>query len=115
MARVKRGIISQKRRRNVLKQAKGYRFGRRSKERQAKEAVTHAGAYACKHRRMKKRTFRALWNIKIGASVRGQGMSYSQFISALKNKNILLNRKVLSEIGENEPETLNRIVEQVKE
>lgn len=113
MARVKRGTISAKRRRNTLAQAKGYRFGRSTKEKQAKEAILHAGAHAYKHRKTKKRDMRGLWNIKIGAGVRKEGLSYSAFIGALKKKNIGLNRKVLSEIAQDTPDTLKRIVEEV--
>ncbi|HPI24814.1 MAG TPA: 50S ribosomal protein L20, partial [Candidatus Paceibacterota bacterium] len=84
MVRVKRGIISKKRRRNVLKKAKGYRFGRSTKEREAKVAITKAGVYSFTHRRDKKNDFRRLWNIKIGAALGEYDLSYSQFIGLLK-------------------------------
>src|SRR3989344_1921024 len=101
MTRVKRGTISLKHRRNVLKLAKGYRFGRSKKERQAKEAILHAGVHAFAHRRDKKGDFRRLWQIRIGAATKALGFSYSKFIGMLKKKNIELNRKMLSEIAQN--------------
>lgn len=114
MPRVKGGINALKRRRKVLKQVKGYRFGRSTKERQAHEAIVHAGKYAFTHRRQKKNDFRTLWNIKINAAVRPLGFSYSTFIGALKKKGIALDRKVLAEIAEYHPETFARIVNEVK-
>ncbi len=114
MTRIKRGTISLKRRRNVLKQVKGYRFGRSKKEALAREAIFHAGAHAFAHRRDKKNDFRKLWNIKINAGVRDSGMSYSKFIGALKKKNIALDRKILAELAEKNPEVLAKIVSAVK-
>ncbi len=114
MARVKRGTIKNKARKNILAQVKGYRFGRSTKKRQAYEAIAHAGAHAFAHRKDKKSNFRRLWNIKINAEVRKHGLSYSQFISLLKGKNIELNRKMLAEIAEYAPESFKRIVDQVK-
>jgi large subunit ribosomal protein L20 len=114
MARVKGGKIANKRRKNVLKMAKGYRFGRSTKEKQAKEAIFHAGNHAYRDRRNKKRSFRQLWTIKINAAVRPLGFSYSKFMDVLKKKEISLDRKVLAEIAENNPESFSRIVEQVK-
>lgn len=113
MTRVKRGIISLKRRRNVLKQVKGYRFGRSTKERQAREAIAHAGTHAFTHRKDKKNDFRRLWQIKISAAVVPLGLSYSRFIDALKKKEIGLDRKVLADMAENNPETFKDIVKQV--
>lgn len=114
MSRVKRGVISNKRRKNVLEKVKGFRFGRSTKERSAIDALLHAGRSAYGHRRDKKSDFRRLWNIKIGAAVSPLGLSYSKFISALRKKNIELDRKVLAQIAIEQPETFNRIVEQVK-
>jgi len=113
MARVKRGTTKLKRRRNVLKQVKGYRFGRSTKERQAKEAIAHAGMHAFDHRRDKKGDFRRLWNIRINAAVRLFNTSYSKFIDVLKKKEVGLNRKMLSEIAREHPETFERIVKKV--
>ncbi len=114
MVRVKRGIISAKRRRNLLKKVKGYRYGRRSKERQAREAFYHAGAYAFAHRKLKKRDFRKLWTLRINAAVRPLGLSYSKFINALKAKNIELDRKILSQIANEAPQVFEKIVEKIK-
>ena len=111
MTRIKRGTISLKRRRNVLKQTKGYKWGRKSKERAAKEALFHAYTHAFRDRRKKKRNFRKLWQIKIGAGSRLQGLSYSRFIDALKKANIGLNRKMLSDLAENRPEIFNKVIE----
>ncbi|HRH22937.1 MAG TPA: 50S ribosomal protein L20, partial [Candidatus Paceibacterota bacterium] len=90
MARVKKGTNALKTRRNILKMAKGYRFGRSTKERQAYEAISHAGAYAFAHRRDKKGIARRTWNLKINAALETHGLSYSKFIGALKKKNIIL-------------------------
>ncbi len=114
MARVKRGTIANKRRKNVLKLAKGYRFGRSKKFKQAKEAIAHAGNHAFAHRKDKKGNFRRLWTLKINAAVRSFGLSYSRFIDMLKKKDIALDRKVLADMAEHNPETFERIVEEVK-
>lgn len=114
MTRVKRGTISNKTRRNVLKQVKGYRFGRSNKERQAREAIAHAGEHAFAHRKDKKNDFRRLWQIRLGASLKNFDISYSKAIGAMKKKNIDLNRKVLSEIASENPESFGRIIEKIK-
>ncbi|OGI91491.1 50S ribosomal protein L20 [Candidatus Nomurabacteria bacterium RIFCSPLOWO2_01_FULL_46_18] len=110
MTRVKKGVHALKRRRSILKQAKGFRHGRSKKERQAKEALLHAGAYAFAHRRDKKSHNRKLWNIKINARSRELGMSYSRLINALKKKNIILDRKILSDFAENNPGTFEKVL-----
>src|SRR3990167_4458890 len=99
MSRVKRGTMKTKRRRNILAQTKGYRFDRKSKERVAKEAIKHAGAYAFRHRRAKKRDFRQLWTLRINAAARDNGFSYSKFIDALKKGSIALDRKSLASLA----------------
>lgn len=114
MPRVKRGVNANKRRRNVLKYTKGYRWGRKSKERAAKEALLHAWTHAFAGRKNKKRVFRELWNVKINAAIREEGMSYSKFISALKKKKVALNRKMLADLAEHEPETFKKVVAFVK-
>ena len=114
MARVKGGVSTNKRRRNVLKMVKGYRFGRSTKKRQAREAIVHAGSYAFRDRRTKKRNMRQLWTIKINAAVRPLGLSYSKFIDLLNKKNVEIDRKVMADLAENNPEVFNRVVEQVK-
>jgi len=113
MSRVKKGVNALKTRRNVLKQVKGYRFGRSTKEKQAYEAIAHAGTYAFAHRRDKKGDFRRLWNVRLNAVLREGGLSYSKFIGSLKTAKILLNRKMLSEIAATSPETLKKIIAKV--
>jgi len=114
MTRVKRGVIAAKRRRKILKYAKGYRWGRKSKERQAREALLHAWTYAFQHRKKKKGEFRALWNAKIGGALSQEGVSYSKFIGALAKKKIGLNRKMLAEIAERHPEVFKKVLAEVK-
>lgn len=114
MTRVKGGQHALKRRRNILGQTKGYRFGRSTKERQAREAIFHAGTYAFAHRRDKKNDQRKLWEVRINAVVRENGMSYSKFIGALKKANIALDRKILSDLAQNKPSSFAKIVEKVK-
>src|SRR5579859_1986868 len=114
MPRVKRGTIANKRRANVLKHTKGFRWSRKSKERAAKEALLHAWTHAFRGRKEKKRNYRMLWTVKIGAAVRGEGMSYSKFIDALKKNKIELDRKILADIAEHEPEVFKKIFAKVK-
>ena len=97
-----------------MKQAKGFRHGRSKKERQAKEALLHAGNYAFAHRKDKKSHNRKLWNIKINAGSRELGLSYSKLIDGLKKKNIELDRKILADLAENNPAVFKRIVESLK-
>ena len=117
MARVKRGTTTLKRRKNILKKTKGYRYGRSTKKRQAKEAIAHAGTHSFAHRRDKKNDFRRLWNIKINAATRSNKespISYSKFIGALKKNKIELDRKILASLAENNPESFERVVKQLK-
>lgn len=114
MSRVKKGVNALKSRRNILKQVKGYRHGRGTKERQANEAIAHAGSYAFAHRKDKKGDFRRLWNVRLSALLKEEGLSYSKFIPMLKRKDIALDRKTLADLAENHPETLKVIIESVK-
>lgn len=114
MTRAKKGVNALKTRRNILSQTKGYRFGRKSKERQANEAIVHAGTYAFAHRRDKKGDFRRLWNVRLSAALKEKGLSYSRFINALKKKGVTLDRKVLSELAQTSPNIFAQIVEAVK-
>lgn len=115
MSRVKGGVISAKRRRNVLKRAKGYRHGRSTKERLAKESLVHAGQNAFAHRKDKKSDYRSLWIIRLNAAIRENGyQSYSTFINLLKLKGFGLDRKVLSEFAQKHPEIFTRIAKQVQ-
>lgn len=113
MARVKKATNALKTRRNVLKRVKGYRHGRKNKERQAYEAIAHAGSHAFAHRRDKKGDFRRLWNVRISSALKPMELSYSRFISMLKKKDVALDRKILSEIAKDNPETFKKIVESV--
>jgi large subunit ribosomal protein L20 len=114
MTRVKRGVISLKKRRKVLSQVKGFRWKRKSKERAAREALLHAGTHAFQDRRKKKRNFRALWNIKINAGARENGQTYSKLINNLKEAGIGLNRKMLAELAEHYPEIFKQVIEATK-
>lgn len=106
--------MAQKRRKNVLKRAKGYRHGRSKKERYAHEALLHAGKYSFDHRRDKKTDFRQLWIVRLNAAVRENGhKSYSTFINKLKKGGIELDRKVLSEFAKDHPEVFARVLKKV--
>lgn len=113
MTRVKRGTIKNKRRKNILAQTKGFRFGRSTKKIQAKDALMHAGNYSFAHRKDKKADARSLWTTRINAATRPFGMSYSKFIDGLKKKNIALDRKILSDIAQKNPEVFERIVKNI--
>jgi large subunit ribosomal protein L20 len=99
MPRVKRAVHSHKKRRKVLKAAKGFRGGHGRLLRSAKEAVARAHQYAYRDRRVKKREFRALWITRVNAAARENGLSYSQFIFGLKKAGIEIDRKILAEIA----------------
>jgi len=114
VVRVKSGKISHKRRERLLKYTKGFRWGRKSRLRAAKEALLHAWTYAYRDRRNKKREFRRLWQIQINAACREHGLSYSKFIYGLKQKKIELDRKILATIAQNHPEIFEKIVEEIK-
>jgi large subunit ribosomal protein L20 len=114
MVRVKRGTTAHKRRKHLLKYAKGFRWGRKSKYAAAKDAMYHAWEYAYQGRKQKKRNFRNLWQVQINASAREQGISYSRFISALKKNKIEINRKILADLAQKHPEIFKKIVEKVK-
>lgn len=112
MPRSKRGVNANKRRRKILKYAKGFKWGRKSKERFAREALLHAWTHAFSGRKQKKRDARRLWQVKIGAATRERGFSYSTFIAALKKQNITLDRKILAEIAEHHPAVFSKITVQ---
>ncbi|MBI2278800.1 MAG: 50S ribosomal protein L20 [Candidatus Brennerbacteria bacterium] len=114
MTRVKRGTIAHKKRERVLKHTKGFRWGRKSKERAAKEALLHAWSRSFRGRKEKKREYRALWNVRINAAARESGMTYGTLISALKKKEIKLDRKILSMLAKDYPTVFKKVVESVK-
>lgn len=97
-----------------MKRTKGFKWGRKSKKRAAKEALLHAGTHAFRGRKEKKRNYRQLWNVRINAGARINGMKYSEFIDALKKKNIQLDRKILAGLAKDEPEVFKKIVEEVR-
>ena len=115
MPRAKGGFKTRRRRKKILKMAKGY-YGARSRcYKVAKQAVEHALQYAYRDRRAKKREFRRLWIVRINAAARQAGVTYSQFIWGLKKAGIELDRKVLADIAYNDPNTFNKLVEKAKE
>jgi large subunit ribosomal protein L20 len=114
MPRSVNSVASRKRRKRILKAAKGY-FGRRKNVYTvAKNAVEKAMTYAYRDRKNNKRNFRSLWIQRINAGAREHGMSYSQFMGKVKANNIELNRKVLADLAMNNPEAFKAIVEKVK-
>ncbi|MCX6730061.1 MAG: 50S ribosomal protein L20 [Candidatus Portnoybacteria bacterium] len=114
MTRVKRGVQKRARKKKIIKLAKGFKWRRKTNYRAAKDALKHAWTYAYRDRRTKKRNFRNLWNIKINAICRENGISYSRFIEATKKANIEIDRKVLSQLAEKYPETFKKILEELK-
>lgn len=114
MSRVKKGINAHKRREKILRYTKGFRWGRKSKERAAKEALLHGLSRAFRGRKEKKRVFRQLWNVQINAAGRLAGMKYSHLMAALKKNNIKIDRKILADLAQNEPKVFEKIVKSVK-
>ncbi|MEE8381178.1 MAG: 50S ribosomal protein L20 [Thermodesulfobacteriota bacterium] len=115
MPRVKRGVRAKKRRKKVLKQAKGYQGGRSKLYRSAKEAVDRALNYAYRDRRTKKRDFRSLWISRINAAARLNELSYSQLISGLKKAEVTIDRKLLAELAVSDPRVFSEIANVAKE
>ena len=113
MARVKGGIMSHKRRKKVLKLAKGYYGARHRLFRTAKQAVMKSGRYAFIGRKQKKREFRKLWIVRINAACRAAGLKYSVFMAGLKTLNIEMDRKQLSELAINDEAAFNALVKKV--
>ena len=114
MTRVKRGVLAHKKREKLFAAVKGYQWGRKSKERLAREAFLHAGAHAFVGRKQKKRTARGLWQTKISAGSKPMGISYSRLMGGLKKQGILLDRKILAHLAQNHPNAFARVVAQVK-
>src|SRR3989338_3347416 len=112
MTRVKRGVQANRRRKRLLKHAKGFMWTRDSKYRQAKEALLHAWSFQFVGRKNKKRDFRRLWQVKIGAAAKENGISYSRLIDRLHKAKIKLDRKILADLAENHPETFKKIISQ---
>jgi large subunit ribosomal protein L20 len=114
MVRVKKGKTRHKRREKILRKVKGFKWGRKKRYRLAKDALHHAIEHAYVGRKEKKRRMRALWQTQIGAALKPFGISYSKFISKLKEKKIELDRKILAELAKNHPQVFEKIVEEVK-
>ncbi len=114
MPRSSNSVASRKRRKKILKKAKGY-FGRRKNVYTvAKNAVEKGMLYSYRDRKTKKRVFRSLWIVRINAAAREHGLSYSELINKLKVKNVNINRKVLADIAMNDPKRFSDIITQVK-
>jgi large subunit ribosomal protein L20 len=115
MPRVKRSVAGRKKRREVLKKAKGYYSSRGKHYRAAREQVIHSGVYAYRDRRARKGDFRRLWIIRINAAARINGLSYSKLISGLRLAEIEVDRKMLAELAVNEPDAFAALAEVAKE
>lgn len=114
MVRIKAGTTTRRRHKKVLKLAKGYWMSRHKQFKKAQEAVLHAGAYAYGGRKDKKRDFRQLWIIRLNATLRNHGTTYSKFIDALNKKKVGLDRKVLAQIAVEHPQVFEKIVKMVQ-
>ncbi|MFP6747058.1 MAG: 50S ribosomal protein L20 [Alphaproteobacteria bacterium] len=114
MARVKRGVTSHAKHKKVLARAAGYRGRRKNTIRIAKQAVEKAGQYAYRDRRVRKRTFRALWIQRINAAGREHGINYARFMSGLKQAGIEIDRKVLADLAVRESEAFKALVDQAQ-
>ncbi len=115
MTRVKKGATAHKHRKHLLKHAKGFKYGRKSKYKLAKDALRHAWTYSYRDRKVKKRDFRQLWQLQINAAARKLGINYSKLIHGLDLKKIEIDRKILSELIKQYPSVFERIVEEVKQ
>lgn len=114
MTRVKRGKTANKKRAKILKYTKGFKWGRKSKERAAKEALLHAWTHAFQGRKEKKRDYRRLWQTQLNAAARNHGLTYSKLIAGLKKQNILLDRKILADLAKTEPKVFEKIIAKIK-
>ena len=114
MARIKRGTTTRAKHKRILEQAKGYYGRRKNTIRIARQAVEKAGQYAYRDRKVKKRSFRALWIQRINAAARAEGLTYGQFMHGLKLAGVDLDRKVLADMAVNDPAGFSSIVDKVK-
>ncbi|BCW97227.1 MAG: 50S ribosomal protein L20 [Armatimonadota bacterium] len=115
MARVKRGVMTHKRHKKIIDQASGYWGGRHRLFKTAKEAVMHAGQYAYRDRRNRKRDFRRLWVTRISAACRNRGFRYSQFIDGLDRAGVAIDRKVLAHLAVEDTAAFDRLVDLAKQ
>ena len=114
MARVKRGTTIKKRHKKLLSATKGYRHGRKNLVRLSRQAQLKAGTFAYRDRKVKKRTYRSLWIVRINGALKPYGIKYSEFIKKLKDHKIDLNRKVLSELASQHPDEFKKIVNRIR-
>jgi large subunit ribosomal protein L20 len=115
MPRVKRGFKARRRRKKILKAAKGYVGGHSKQFRTADISVSRAGMYAYRDRRTRKRDFRGLWIVRINAAARENGLSYSRLISGLKEAGINLDRKILADIAVRDPAAFSQLASMVQQ
>ena len=115
MPRIKRGVTTRQKHKRLLEQAKGYRGRRKNTIRIARQAVEKAGQYAYRDRKIKKRNFRALWIQRINAAVRAEGLTYSQFMHAVKLAGIELDRKAMADLAMNEEGAFKAVITQAKQ
>lgn len=115
MVRIKNSVTSHRRKKRVLKKAKG-QFGQRSKRyQQAKRSLIKGMAYAFRDRKVKKREFRSLWVVRINAACKEEGMTYSRFMNGLKKANVGIDRKVIADLAVNSPDTFKKLVQVAKD
>ncbi len=112
--RVKRGVTSHKKHKKIRKLTKGFSHPNRVSIKRGKQAVVKSLQYATRDRKNRKRTFRQLWNTRINAAARENGTTYSKFIANLKQKSIILDRKILAELAVNEPKAFSKLVKTVQ-
>jgi large subunit ribosomal protein L20 len=113
MTRIKRGVATHKRKKNILKRAKGFDNRRSTNLATAREALLHADKYAYRDRRNKKRDFRALWLIRVNAGLRENGTTWSKFAAVMKKQDIKINRKMLAELSVVYPEMFDKLVKEL--
>jgi len=113
MPRARKGTTTVKKRRKLLRQVKGFKWNRKSKVRRARQALLKAWTYSYRDRKTRKRDKRGLWQVKINAASREGGITYSQLMGALKKQGVKLDRKILADLAENEPETFKQVLQSV--
>ena len=113
MPRARKGTTTVKKRRKLLRQVKGFKWNRKSKVRSARQALLKAWTYSYRDRKTRKRDKRGLWQVKINAASREGGITYSQLMGALKKQGVKLDRKILADLAENEPETFKQVLQSV--
>lgn len=113
MTRIKRGVAAHKRRKNLIKRAKGFMNRRSTNFAQAREALIKAGAYAYRDRRNRKRDFRSLWLVRANAGLRENNTTWSKFAGAIKKHNVIINRKMLSELAVRHPQIFDNLAKSI--